>query len=119
MSKTYTKLGRYIVEHSGTYYLCYAGGKRDLTNDQLKAWNKTKSIPNFQLRLKEQAKLGLNNNPNVIPVKGIQLLEFMRDLNFTPMFDPAFNVTHTCQLADPVTFEAIKQKNYEKAIGKW
>ena len=47
-------------------------------------------------------------DPNVVPLKGIKLLEFIRDLNFIPIFDNYFEHTHRIFLTDKAAYEYIK-----------
>ena len=115
--KKYMKIGNYTVFFDQVYYICYAGGKRELTEKQEDNWKRTLSLPGIA-RKKEQYKLGLDNNPDVVPVKGIDLISMIRELNFVPFFDRAFNNTHMLKLTDVVVFESIKQKNYELAMRK-
>ena len=98
------------------YFLAFAGGSRELSAEHQKNWDKTKSLPGL-LQVKERRKLGLENDPGVIPLQGIHLIEFIKDLQFVPMFDRAFDFTHLLQLTDPIIYESIRQKNYDIALG--
>ena len=115
MSNRCEKIGDYIIYLDQMYYLCYAGGKRELDAKSQKEWNRTLSVPGL-LQVKEQVKLGLDNNPNVVPLKGSDLLSFIKELKFVPFFDRAFNNTHLVKLADLVVYESIKAKSYELAM---
>jgi len=116
MSKS-ERIGNYTIYLDQTYYLAYAGGKRELTKDKQKAWEKTLYLPEL-LKVKEQLKLGIENNPNVIPLTGSALMSFIKELNFVPFFDRAFQNTHLLKLTDLIIYESIKQKNYELALRK-
>lgn len=115
----FTPFGRFRIYHNQEYYLCYSGGRRELSSKEEKEWQKTKSMPNMKMIIKEQQRLGLRKNPNVIPMKGSELLSFMKELNFIPFFDPNFNNSHLCQLADQITYESIKAKSYEIAMSRY
>lgn len=109
------KIGQYTIFLDEIYYLAYAGGKRELTKKNQDNWNRTLSLPGL-LQVKEQVKLGLDQNPNVIPMKGSQLMSFIRELNFVPFFDRAFHNTHLVKLTDLVIYESIKAKSYDMAL---
>ena len=108
-------IGNYRIELNQDYYLTYAGGKRELPQAQQREWNKTLQLPG-ELKLKEQYKIGLHNNPNVVPLKGHQLMEFIRELKFVPFFDRNFDKTHLLQLTNILVYESIRAKSYELAI---
>jgi hypothetical protein len=107
----YEQIGNFIIELDAIYYLAYAGGSRELPSKQQKEWEKTNNLPGL-LQVKERNKLGMQNNPNVIPLKGRDLLMFIKELKFMPFFDRAFNNTHLVKLTDVVIFESIKSKVY-------
>ena len=115
MRKPYEKIGQYTVYLDEVYYLAYAGGSRELDSKHQKDWDRTKSLPGL-LQVKEQAKLGLDNNPNVVPLKGRDLMSFIRELKFMPFFDHAFEITHLVKLTDVIVYESIKAKSYEMAL---
>jgi len=114
MSK-FEKIGAYTIYFDQIYYLAYAGGHRELTKDKQKAWDRTLGLPEL-LKIKEQHKLSLECNPNVVPLTGEALLGFIRDLKFVPFFDRAFNNTHLVKLTDVIIYESIKQKSYDIAL---
>lgn len=114
MSK-YEKIGKYTIYLDEIYYLSYAGGKRELTEKHEKNWKKTLHLPGL-LKTKEQLKLGRENNPNVVPLKGRDLMSFIKELQFIPFFDQYFEHTHILQLSDIVVYESIKQKSYDIAL---
>lgn len=123
MSKRYSKIGQNIIEWDEIYYIAYAGGKRDLLEKDMKEYNKAANsgLPDL-LRAKEIAKLGLDKNPNVVPVKGIIIIEFFKDRNFVPFFSPNFmrcgyHGYRLLLLNDKIIYESIKQKSYEIAMG--
>ena len=115
MSKRYETIGKYKIFFDELYYIGYAGGKRELTKKDQDNWNGLLVLP-YEIQLREKKRLGLNKNPNVIPIKGINLLEFIKDLKFTPFFDSFFEKTHLLKLTDLVIYESIKAKNYELAM---
>lgn len=117
MSNKYFKIGKNVIFFDQIYYIAYAGGKRELPNKQQKEWNKTLQLPDL-LKTKEQLKLGYNNNPNVIPIKGIDLISFIQELDFVPIFDQYFQHTHLLKLTDIIIYESIKQKSYDVALKK-
>lgn len=114
MSK-FQKIGKYTIYFDQTYYLAYAGGFREMTKKQESDWNRTNGLPQ-ELQVRERLKLGYENNPNVVPIKGKNLVEFIQDLNFIPLFDQYFEHTHLLKLTDLVVYESIKQKSYEIAM---
>jgi hypothetical protein len=118
MSKRYSKIGQNIIEWDETYFIAYAGGKRDLPEKDLKEYNKAANggLPDL-LRAKEILKLGFEKNPNVVPIRGLALLEIIKERQFIPFFDPAFKVTKLLQVNDKIVYESIKQKSYEIAMG--
>jgi hypothetical protein len=111
------RIGNYTIFFDEIYYLGYAGGKRDLPDKDMKEYNRTLSLP-FLLQIKERNKLGLDKNPNVIPLKGIQLLSFIRELGFIPFFDKHFHISKLMTLTDLIVFESIKAKSYEIALNQ-
>lgn len=115
MSKKYEKIGNHPIYFDRVYYLAYAGGNRELPAKNQKDWDKTKNLPGL-LQVKEQLKLGRDNNPNVVPLKGIDLLSFIKELQFVPFFDQYFEHTHLLKLTDVVIYESIKQKSYDMAL---
>jgi hypothetical protein len=110
-----SKIGRYTIKWDEIYYLAYTGGHRELPAKDQKAYNGTLLLP-LTLRRKEQANLGLDKNPNVIPLKGLYLLELIKDKKFVPFFDKFFEHTKLLQMNDEIVFEAIRQKSYEIAM---
>jgi hypothetical protein len=121
MSKRYEVIGNFTIFFDQMYYIAYPGGRRELTAKQEKEWVKANSLPDLA-GVKEKNKLGLINNPNVVPIKGIDLLSFIKELGYVPFFDRAFNGktgtngTNMLQLSDVVVYESIKQKSYEIAM---
>jgi len=111
----FEEIGNRRIYFDQMYYLCYAGGKRELKQSDQKNWNKTLCLPELAMK-KEQIKLGVQNNPNVVPVKGIDLLGFIRELNFVPFFDQYFEHTHMLKLTNVLVYESIKAKSYEMAM---
>ena len=116
MSKRYSQIGKYVIQWDEIYYVAYAGGKRDLPEKDLKEYNKTLCLP-FDLQRQELKKLGFEKNPNVIPVKGIDLVRLIKEQSFVPFFDTFFNQSHLLQINDAVIYESMKQKSYEIAMG--
>jgi hypothetical protein len=114
---SYEMIGKFRIELDKTYYLSYAGGKRELPQAQQREWNKTLQLPG-ELKLKEQYKIGLQNNPNVVPLRGVELMQFVKELKFIPFFDRNFDKTHLLQLTDLLVYESIKAKSYEMAMNK-
>lgn len=107
----YEQIGQYCIYFDETYYLTYTGGHRELSIKQQQDYCSLLKLP-LGLRLKEQVRLGFENNPNIIPIKGRNLLLFIKELKFTPFFDYFFNATHLIQLNDLIVYESIKQRNY-------
>lgn len=115
MSLKHEKIGNYTIYLDQIYYLAYAGGKRELEQKHQKNWERTLQLPGL-LQVKEQLKLGRENNPNVIPLRGIDLLSFIKELQFIPFFDMYFEHTHILKLTDILIYESIKQKSYDIAL---
>jgi len=116
MSKGFERIGQHIIYFDTMYFLTYAGGKRELTKSKQKDWDRTLGLP-LGAKINEQNKLGFINNPNVIPIKGIDLVMFIKELNHIPFFD--FRPESTLiQLTDMIVYESLKQKSYDIAIGR-
>jgi hypothetical protein len=115
MPKRYERVGRHVIWFDKEYYVAYAGGVRDLTKEKQRDWNKTLLLPG-DLKYKEQHKLGWKNNPNVVPMKGIDIISLMRELRFVPLFDHYFEHTHLLKITDVIVYESIKQKSYQIAM---
>jgi len=111
----FEKIGHHVIYFDQTYYIAYAGGKRELPAKEQKEYNKLINLP-FEIQRKELKRLGFDNNPNVIPVKGKALLEIIKDMNFIPFFDTFFERSHLLQVNDIIVYESIKQKNYDIAL---
>jgi len=108
-------IGKYRIDFDDIYFLTYAGGHRELPSKDQKEYNKIITLP-FLLQRKELQKLGFEKNPNVIPLKGIQLLSFIKELKFVPIFDTFFDQSHLLKLTDVIIYESIRQKSYEIAM---
>lgn len=115
MSKKYETIGNHPIYFDQVYYLAYAGGNRGLPEKDQKNWDRTKNLPGL-LQVEERLKLGRDNNPNIVPLKGIDLLSFIKELQFVPFFDYYFEHTHLLKLTDVVIYESIKQKSYDMAL---
>ena len=115
MTKKFERIGQYTIFFDQVYYLTYTGGYRELSSKDQKEWNKTNQLPEL-LQVKERNKLGPSKNPNTFPIKGIDLLSFIKELNFVPFFDRAFETTGLVKLTDVVVFESIKAKSYDLAM---
>lgn len=111
----YTKIGNNLIHFDEMYYIAYAGGFRELDKENQKQWERTLHLP-LILQREEQRKIPMQNNPNVVPIKGITLLEFIKELKFVPLFDTFFERTHLIKLTDIVVYESIRQKSYEIAL---
>jgi hypothetical protein len=109
------KIGNNVIHFDQWYYIAYAGGTRELPAKEQKEWNKTILLPEL-LKVQERRKIPMQNNPNVVPIMGIDLLSFIRELKFIPLFDTFFEKTHTIKLTDIVVYESIKAKSYEIAL---
>jgi hypothetical protein len=115
----YEKIGSRLIYLDELYFIAYAGGKRELSEKDQKEYNKTLHLP-YQLQHKERQKIPLEKNPNVIPIKGRDLISFIKELKFVPFFDVDFsnprNPSRLLKLTDIVIFESMKQKSYETAL---
>lgn len=108
-------IGSHRINFDDTYYIAYAGGKRELPAKQQKEYDKIINLP-LILQRKELARISFDNNPNVVPLKGIHLLTFIREMKFVPFFDQYFETSHLLKLTDVVIYESIRQKSYELAM---
>ena len=111
----YETIGAFKIFFDEMYYIAYTGGMRELPAKDQKEYNKIMSLP-LILQRTELRKISLDKNPNVVPVKGINLLSFIKELKFVPFFDSFFEQTHMLKLTDLVIYESIRQKNYEIAM---
>jgi hypothetical protein len=111
----YEKIGKYPIYFNETYYIAYAGGHRELPKKEQKEWDKTLHLPEV-LQVKERRKIGFEGNPNVVPLKGHQLLAFIKELDFVPLFDSFFEQSHVVKLTDIIVYESIKAKSYDIAL---
>lgn len=112
-----TAIGNRRIFHDETYFVSYAGGKRELAAKDQKEYNNIMKLP-FLLQRKELKKLGFDKNPNVIPITGIKLIEIFKTSHFMPIFDFFFEQSHLLTVTDEIVYESIRQKNYEIALGK-
>lgn len=108
-------IGNHKIFFDEMYYIAYAGGTRELPDKDKKEYRKIMSLP-LILQRQELRKIPLEKNPNVIPIKGINLVSFIKELKFIPFFDSFFEQTHMLKLTDIVIYESIRQKNYEIAM---
>lgn len=115
MSKRYEKIGPHTVYLDETYYIAYAGGKRELPAKDQKEYNKIINLPPV-LQRKELKNIPFEKNPNVVPIKGSMLMSFVRELNFVPFFDQFFSKSHLIKLTDRIVFESMKTKSYDAAL---
>jgi len=100
------------IHFDETYFLTYAGGHRELPAKEQREYNKILGLP-LILQRKELAKIPFENNPNVVPLKGHQLLMFIREMGFVPFFDQYFEKSHLVKLTDVIIYESIRAKQYE------
>ena len=111
----YEKIGNNIINFDDMYYIAYAGGTRELPDKEQKEWSRTLLLPG-ELQTRERLKIPMDSNPNVVPIKGIHLLSFIRELKFVPLFDKFFDRTHVIKLTDVLIYESIRAKSYELAL---
>ena len=105
----FERIGQHVINLNETYYLAYAGGKRELPAKDQKEFNKLITLP-FLLKQQELSKIPLDRNPNVVPMTGRRLLSFIKELRFVPLFDLNFKDSHLLQLTDVIIYESIRQK---------
>jgi len=111
----YEKIGMFKIFFNEMYYIAYAGGKRELLAKDQKEYDKTLGLP-LLLQIKEKRKIPYEKNPNVVPIKGINLLSFIRELKYVPFFDKFFEQSHLLKIRDPIVYESMRQKNYDIAL---
>lgn len=114
MSKSEKVFGKEIV-FDEMYYLIYVGGKRELPKKQQAEWNKTLYLP-LQLQVAERNKIPLDNNPNVVPVTGRELMMFIRELKSVAFFDKFFDITHKIHLTSFDAYAYIKNNSQKTLI---
>ena len=112
MSKRYAQIGPYIIYWDEIYYIAYSGGKRELPAKDQKLYEKTLLLPEV-LKRKELKKLGPAGTPFTVPIKGIDLLEIIKDAGYTPFFDRFFNESKMIQVNNSMVYESMKQKSYD------
>lgn len=111
----FEKIGQHKIFFDQMYFLAYAGGSRELDLKNQKTWDKTIHLPG-ELQTNERNKIGLEHNPNVVPLSGRNLLMFIKELQFIPLFDKFFHKTNVLQLTDAIIYESIKAKSYDIAM---
>lgn len=111
------RFGKYEIKGSETYFLAYAGGKRELQKKDQDNYNKIIALPMEAQRM-ELKKLGFEKNPDVVPIRGDKLIEVIRDKKLVPFFDRFFDQSHLLQINDIIVFESLRAKSYEIAMGK-
>jgi hypothetical protein len=113
MAGSETIAGR-VIEFDKVYALCYTGGKRELPEKDQKEYNRILTLP-FHLQAVEKHRQKLWENPekdpNVVPLKGIQLLGFIKELHFVPIFDAYFEHTRRVFLTSRLDYELIKARS--------
>lgn len=107
--------GAYTVYPDQTYFLAYAGGKRDLLIADQKNYERALGLP-LLAQIEELRRLGNEKNPNVVPIKGSELITLIRDRELVPMFDKFFEYTHLLQVNSLIIYESIKAKSYDMAL---
>lgn len=111
-------IGDKRINFDEMYFIAYAGGKRLLTDKDQKEYNKILNLP-LLLQRKELSKIPFEKNPNVVPIKGIDLLTMIRELKFVPFFDYFFNQSHLLQITDEIIYEKIKNFSLNKILEKY
>ena len=110
----FEKIGNRVIEFDTIYALCYSGGTRELPRKEQQEYNRILTLP-YHLQHKEKHRIGLWKNPekdpNVIPISGIKLVEFMRELHFVPIFDQYFEHTRRLYLTNTLDYEIIKARS--------
>lgn len=108
----FEKIGAHRIYFDETYFIAYAGGKRALSEKDQKEYNKTLQLP-LILQRKELRKIPMEKNPNVFPIKGINLMTIVKEMGGVPFFDYFFEQTKTLQITDRIAYEAMRNKNYD------
>ena len=111
------KFGAYTIMGDEIYFLAYAGGKRELPKEAQKNYDRAILLP-WEAQRNELKRLGQMNNPNVVPVKGNDLITLLKDHKWTPFFDKFFEQSHMIQVNDVIIYESMKAKSYDIAMGK-
>jgi len=110
----FEKIGNRVIEFDKTYALCYTGGKRELPAKDQKNYERILSLPSIVAQNEEKHRMKFWENPekdpNVVPIKGIDLISFIKELKFTPLFDLYFEHTRRLYLTNILDYEFIKAR---------
>ena len=112
-TKRFEQIGKHTIFFDQMYFIAYAGGSRKLTKDKQKTWDKTLQLPGL-LQAKERAKIDLIDNPNLVPIKGVDLVSFIRELGYIPFLDGKGQ--NILQLTDVLVYKSILQQDYKVAM---
>ena len=111
------QFGKYRIENDQTiYFVAYTGGRRELIKRDQDAYDKALRLPE-EAQQAELIRLGPTKNPNIIPIEGRVLLEYIRNFKLTPMFDSFFEQSHKLQINNSMVIEAMRQKSYDVLRG--
>ena len=111
------QFGKYTIHGDQMYFLAYAGGTRELQKKDQDNYNKILTLP-FEAQRNELKKIGFEKNPNVVPIRGKDLLDVIRDKKLVPFFDCFFDQSHLLQINDIIVFESLRAKSYDIALGR-
>jgi hypothetical protein len=109
----FTEIGKYRLYFDEEYYLAYSGKRRKLSKKDEIEYQSIIALPFGDYQRDLLHKLPRNKNPELIPLSGRRVLEYIRDLNFVPMFDLYFKDTRTITLTDEFAYEYILNREYK------
>jgi len=121
-------IGNYTIYLNKTYFLAYSGGtgiselpedgRQQLSERDQKEYNKILTLP-LLAQKNELAKMPMEKNPNVFPIKGKKLLEYIKDFGTVPFFDSFFNKTGIIKLTNSLAFEYIKKRTNDEHMAEF
>ena len=110
MSRRYEVVAGRTIFFDEVYFLAFVGQSRELPADKDKEYRRALTLP-FAAQRAEMKRLGPEANPNLIPVKGLTLLEMIREKKMVPFFDQFFDQSRILQTTDRIVYEAMRAKS--------
>jgi hypothetical protein len=121
------RFGKYTINADEIYYLAYVGGRRELCAKDQKEYDRTILLP-LELQRNELRRMGQDKNPNLVPVRGKVLIDWIKERKLVPFFDIYFHDfkldgrvhpgTRILQVNDLIIYESIKAKSYDLVLEK-
>lgn len=88
-----------------TYFVLYVGEQK-LTKKQRTDYDEILNYP-AQLQIQELYKLNPNKHPKIIPMKGIQILNYIFEQGYEPIYDIGFKERKRLTLIKKIYYEKI------------